>query len=644
MSDIKVNIIGEFQKKGFDDADKAVKNLTRSFQKLGAALGVALSARAFFNFSKQGALAFAAEEKAVRQLTNALGNLGFAYAAPGIERYLEATEQATMVTKEELRPAIVNLISTTMDAEKAMSLLATAIDASVETGTDLTNITSAITRAYAGNYSAISKLTRGYSSAQLKALGFEKTIELLSDRFAGAAAASTDTYSFKIAQLQKAVGDAQKAIGEGLIKAVEQLGSGDYDQGLQDLVDFGKDIGDAFGYAAGAVDSLKQAYDIITLRGVRDLAMDLMGKTPAQRGGTLTPTQFELAKANVERRKELTLQKRIIAERKKAAALTEKEKKNQLALNKAKSILDLEKIQIEAALKGKITEEERTRLLLMKAIVEENGTEATELAKKLKELQADTEKLAKTLTEFPTANDPFADWTKTLTAVQAQLLAIAQKKIVVDFLANFSMTMPTFPSSPSSAAAAVGAATSAAAAAASNAAEGAANELAGDAAAAAAEAAAAAAAAAEAQAAAAAAAAAAKTEEEKAAAQAAILAAEAAAAAAAVQTEAAAALEYAAANAMAEVARLEAETATRVAELLAAEAAAAAAAAAIMDSEMLFGSSVIGAAAAGVPITEITVNVAGSVTTQDDLVEVITDQLYQYQKSGKGLLYSSVAI
>lgn len=42
--------------------------------------------------------------------------------------------------------------------------------------------------------------------------------------------------------------------------------------------------------------------------------------------------------------------------------------------------------------------------------------------------------------------------------------------------------------------------------------------------------------------------------------------------------------------------------------------------------------------------TNVTVIVEGSVISQQDLTEVITDQLYLYQKSGKGILYDSVAI
>jgi hypothetical protein len=54
--------------------------------------------------------------------------------------------------------------------------------------------------------------------------------------------------------------------------------------------------------------------------------------------------------------------------------------------------------------------------------------------------------------------------------------------------------------------------------------------------------------------------------------------------------------------------------------------------------------SVEGAIGAGVPITEINVVVEGSVISAQDLAEQITDIQYEYQKTGKGLLFSSTAI
>jgi hypothetical protein len=44
------------------------------------------------------------------------------------------------------------------------------------------------------------------------------------------------------------------------------------------------------------------------------------------------------------------------------------------------------------------------------------------------------------------------------------------------------------------------------------------------------------------------------------------------------------------------------------------------------------------------PGITVSVVVEGSVISEGDLAEVITDQLYTYQKAGKGLLFSSTAI
>jgi hypothetical protein len=601
MSDIKVNIVGEFQKKGFDDADKATKKLTKSFQKLGAALGVALTARAFVNFSKASLRAFVEEEQAVKQLTTSLGNLGFSYNVPAIERFLEATEQATLVTKDQLRPAIVDLIGATMDSELSMRLLGQAIDISVATGTQLTSVSTALTRAFNGNYASLGKLQTRFTTSELEALGFEAAIAALNEEFKGAAAANLDSYSGKLAQLEIAANKAREEVGEGLVKAIEQLGSGDYNQGLQELVDAGTAIGDAFGYAAGAVNTLKSAYDIITLRGVRTITENLLGKGQQTRGGSITPTQFELAKANVERTKDLVLQRKILAERKKAAALTEKERKNQLALNKAKAVFDIEKIQIEAALQGKITEEERTRLLLMKAILDEDADTATKLADKLEKIQKQTIELAESLTNLK-AGDPFSEWDGYFDAAKKNIKdlfdTLAKQQIILN-----ELTTGIAGSRAKTNQAVLDAKTDKAAAYAVAAgqtreeAERATRE------------------AAEAAAAAAKALAEAKTAEEKAAAEEGIQAAAEAARAAELLTETIAVADYA--TALAEEA---------------------------LANEYLNQSMDAAFRAGIIPNVEINVNVEGNVTSAEDLAEVITDIQYNYQKTGKGLLLSSRAI
>ena len=452
-SDIKIIIAAELKKQGFKDAEKATASLTKNFKKLGAAVGVALSARAFINFSKAGAVAFAAEEKAVKQLTTSLSNLGFAYNIPAIEQFLTASENATMISKDELRPAIVSLISTTMDAEKSMKLLSLALDIVSATGADVGTVTSALSRAYNGNYSALAKLSKGYTAAELKALGFNETIAVLGGQFTGSAAAASDSYSFKIAKLQKAFDDTQKAVGEGLLKSIEQLGSGDYDRGLQELVNYGEAIGKAFGYAAGAVNTVKEAFDLITLRPVRDFTEQLLGKNQAaMTGGQTSKTQFELAKEAVQKRKDLALQKKILAERAKAERLESAARKKraaelakEAALKRAGTIFDMENIQVVAALQGRLTEEQRLRLTALLAIQTENATAAEKLSQaiiamqapafanlgvivksgdtaetviqRLLKAQAEIFKINLGLTNLPMAKNPFDGWLDVMAAI-----------------------------------------------------------------------------------------------------------------------------------------------------------------------------------------------------------------------------------
>jgi len=95
---------------------------------------------------------------------------------------------------------------------------------------------------------------------------------------------------------------------------------------------------------------------------------------------------------------------------KKNARETLKVNKDTLKLAKAKAIFDLQKIQIEAALKGKISEEDRIRLKLMQAIENENVTQIDKYTKLLDESQKKTEALVTTLQGIKPLDDVFKNW------------------------------------------------------------------------------------------------------------------------------------------------------------------------------------------------------------------------------------------
>lgn len=99
---------------------------------------------------------------------------------------------------------------------------------------------------------------------------------------------------------------------------------------------------------------------------------------------------------------------------------------NAAKLAKAQSIFNLEKIQIEAALKGKISEEEKTRLLLLRAIADEDATKAELLQKKLEDIQKKNAEIAADLLAIGEAKDPFASWAGSLSLAIAALAKLGK--------------------------------------------------------------------------------------------------------------------------------------------------------------------------------------------------------------------------
>ena len=599
MSNIRIDIASEFKDKGFKAAEKRTTSLNRKFDKLARTAKSTFIAIAGIQALKRSVVAFAEEDRAANKLEASLRNLGLAYDTKAIEDYLEQSEKATAISKDELSPAIAGLLSTTLDAEQSMRLLNLAMDISTSTGRDLTSVTTALSRAYNGNFASLGKLQTAYTAAELEAMGFEASVTALNNQFAGAAKNNADTYAGKIDKMKIAFGDLAEEIGAGIIAFLESLGDGDYDKGLQKLVDFGTAIGNVFRRAGLTIEYTKALLGT----GFRIDAAEQF-KLDELRAQLTNPQmgEFGVNRGNLQNyAKQLELQKKIVKEREKAAKLSEKDKKNQAALARAKAVFDLEKIQIEAALQGKITEEERTRLLLMKAILEEDADKAEKLSARLEKIQAQTLELAESLTTLE-ASDPFAKWGDYFDAAKKNIKdlfdTLAKQQIILN-----ELTTGIAGSRAKTNQAVLDAKTDKAAAYAVAAgqtreeAERATRE------------------AAEAAAAAAKALAEAKTAEEKAAAEEGIRAAAEAARAAELLTETIAVADYA--TALAEEA---------------------------LANEYLNQSMDAAFRAGIIPNVEITVNVEGNVTSAEDLAEVITDIQYNYQKTGKGLLLSSRAI
>lgn len=421
-TNVKVDIAAEFVgRKAFSDAAKStiglnnqVKTLAKSYLGL---FTVQRLGRASFNAAK----AFAADDKAARVLTQSLDNLGLAFADPSIRNFIADLEKQFGVLDDQLRPAFQRLLTTTGDVAKSQSLLRTALDLSAASGQDVVTVAGDLSKGYVGQTRALAKYGIGLTQAQLKAMSFEEVQTRINTLFGGQATIAADTYAGAIQRLAVASNNAKEVIGGGLLDALAALGGGG-EGGLQNTLSLIEKTSTAlatfirrFGVGLGQGKALLTG-DFKTFRA--------LGQAELNRGkdtSGLTPSiKAELAKAAAAK----AAAKATALQTKNTKAQTAAVKE-QTALQKAGTLFDIQQAGIIAALKGKITDEERTRLELQLAILTGNTVEASKLAEQLGKAQGLTESLRKYLADIPTAKNPFEAWKLYLDAIEAQARRIA---------------------------------------------------------------------------------------------------------------------------------------------------------------------------------------------------------------------------
>jgi hypothetical protein len=425
---LKIDIATVFSgKKAFSDAAKAtiglnnqVKTLAKSYlglftiQRLG---------RGGFNAAK----AFAADDKAARVLTQSLDNLGLAFADPAVKNFIADLEKQFGVLDDQLRPAYQRLLTTTGDVAKSQSLLRTALDLAAASGSDVLSVAGDLSKGYVGQTRALAKYGIGLTQAQLKAMSFEEVQTRINDLFGGQAQLTANTYSGSLDKLTVAAKNAQEAIGRGLLDALSALGGGG-SGGLQNTIGliekastaletfirrFGVGLGQAKALLSGNFSQFKA-----------------IGKAEMNRGKAvsgITPAiGAELAKAAAEKAAAKNRAALLKTTKAQTAAI-----KEQTALQKAGTLFDIQQAGIIAALKGKITDEERTRLELQLAILTGNTSEASKLAGELAKSQGLSQQLAAYLADLPDAKNPFTAWKNYLDMIEAQAARIAGMQAAV---------------------------------------------------------------------------------------------------------------------------------------------------------------------------------------------------------------------
>ena len=449
MANVMIDIAAEFVgNKAFKQADTATNKLTKNVKTLAKTFGVAFSATAVLAYGKAAVKAAAADQKAQQQLALALKNVGLERDAGSAEGYIQRLQSEFGIVDDKLRPAYQALAVATRDTVETQRLLNLSLDISAATGKDLGSVTAALSRAYLGNNTALSRLGVGISKADLKTKSFYEITTNLADTFKGSATAAANTFQGSMDKLAVASANVQEIIGTGIIDSLKTLG------GNTAVDDLANDMERA---ALGAADFLRGLSQIGTFK--------LNGETKSLLALLLTPFQRSLSAGPLGAITRLGAASRtapkpfstpmtisgqsqastkLTKEQARVAKETLKISKDQLKLAKAKAIFDIQKIQIEAALKGKISEEERIRLMLLKAIQEENIEDIEKYTKMLNEIQGKVETLKTTLEETYAmdAGNPFIAWEIGLDGVQRALIEIEGQSIqLTDTLAQNSLAM-----------------------------------------------------------------------------------------------------------------------------------------------------------------------------------------------------------
>lgn len=474
-SDIRINIIGAFQKKGFQDADKAFNKLQLSAKKLGRTLGLTFSAAAIAAYSKKSIAAANADIKSQRILAQSLKNLGLAYAATDAEGFLERLEGQSGIVKEELRPAFAQLAQVTGSIAKSQNLLNLAFDVAAGSGKDINSVVDILTKAYLGNRKGLKALNLAYTDAELKAMDFSEVLGLLTAQYAGSGAASLEGFEGKMRKLNVASGKAAETIGKSLINAIETLSKDDsIDTTVTKMDNLSKAVGrnieavadliaeiqkiPGAGVVGNAIGAIENRISFFSPSNFSNLLNQVrgfqgMGNVSISRSSQdLQKSILKAEKAAMDAANKR--QKAILASLKKEEDARKKREALEKSRKRAATIFDMENIQIVAALQGKIDGEQRARLVALLALNTENykaaekladvvirlnepalnalgvmieaGDSVDDLVKKLITSQAKLAALQLTAEDFPELDNPFEEWNMTLDEILAKLLAMLE--------------------------------------------------------------------------------------------------------------------------------------------------------------------------------------------------------------------------
>jgi hypothetical protein len=212
--------------KGLKGAENNLQKFKNGVTKVGkaVALGFAAMGAGALLFGKNALEAAAQDQKAqmtlARTIKNNIKNQKSATIA--IEKTISAIGRQAGISDDKLRPAFSKLIIATKSVNKSQKLMRIAMDISATTGKDLDTVTTALSKGYLGNTTALGKLGLGFDKAELKGRPFDEILGKINEKTKGAAATQAGTYAGTVDKLKVAFGEFMESVGVKLIPIVEK--------------------------------------------------------------------------------------------------------------------------------------------------------------------------------------------------------------------------------------------------------------------------------------------------------------------------------------------------------------------------------------------------------------------------------------
>jgi hypothetical protein len=449
MAKVTIDIASEFKgKKAFKDAEKSTNSLDKSVESLAKKLAAAFAVDKIVDFGKASVKAFMEDQKSAALLANTMKNLGLQFATPQVESYIANLSKTAAVADDVLRPAMQKLLQVTGSVTKSQELMQNAIDISRGSGEDLNTVVSDLSAAFVGNTKGLKKYNLGLTQAELKTASFDKIMQQLNKNFTGSNQAYLKTYAGQMEVLNTAAGEAQETIGKGLIDALSLLIGEDgnvqmiadafanLSQNIADTALGLADLGKSLKKIPGLNSVMKNLQWWAEHGGLGLVGLAVTGKGAAEKGRAIRAGQV-ISSSQSAHLAELMAPSNAAAAAKAEAAAKKRAKeianaqnkntkalKDQSLIKKQSAIFDVQQIGLIAALKGKLSDEDRKRVELQLALLNGNQEEATKLSAEIANSIDKTGSLAKYLTTLPDANNPFKSWQTYLDSIEAQVAKI----------------------------------------------------------------------------------------------------------------------------------------------------------------------------------------------------------------------------